>query len=430
MSLIINHVTEGSIARETGIKKDDIIIEVNGRQVKDLIDYMFYSKEGALNLKVQRGDKTHSFKIKKKQKSDLGFDLKPFKPKLCRNKCIFCFVDQLPNDMRKTLYIKDDDYRMSFLYGNYVTLTNLSDSDKKRIFQQRLSPLYISVHTTNNELRRKILGNPKTADILKEIQELTQNKIKLHTQIVLMPGVNDGNELSRTIKDLCRFYPYVASIAVVPVGLTMYGKTHVKPVEKADAQKTIEIIKQLCKRFKKRHGDPIVYAGDELYIKADMPFPSFTEYGDLPQIENGVGMIPAFLNSMKKLKLPKKIELKKIVTFTGASFAPYLSDAVQKLKAIDGLSLETFRIENKFFGSTVTVAGLLTGRDVLKTLMGRVKGDCLLIPDVMLKYGDNTFLDNLTLKDMEEHLNIKVKPVQSSPEGLIKGITDECKRKD
>lgn len=430
MGVIIEHISEGSIAQEAGIRKEDVITEVNGKVVKDIIDYMYYLKDGTVDLKVQRGDKTYSFKIRKKQKGDPGIELRQFRPRLCRNKCTFCFVDQLPKGLRKTLYVKDDDYRMSFLYGNYVTLTNLSPADKKRIFEQRLSPLYISVHTTNNELRKTILGSPKASDILREIQEFTQNKIKLHTQIVLMPKVNDGNELSKTIKDMYRFYPYIASIAVVPVGLTKYRKTQIKPVEKPEAVKTIEIVKQFRKRFKKRHGDPIVYASDELYLKADISFPSLEEYGDLPQIENGVGMVVSFLHCLKRLKLPKKIEPRKIITFTGTAFAPYLEDAAQKLKNIEGLSLETFKIENNFLGTTVTVAGLLTGKDILKTLIGKIKGDCLLVPDVTLKDGANVFLDNLTLKDLEEHLHIKVKAIESTPNGLLKGITDGCKWED
>ncbi|MBI4654358.1 MAG: DUF512 domain-containing protein [Nitrospirae bacterium] len=430
MNLAINHITEGSIASKIGLQNGDTVIEVNGNPAKDIIDYMYYSQEGSLSLKVQRGNKIYSFKINKKEKTNSGFELSQFRVRGCRNKCVFCFVDQLPKGMRKTLYLKDDDYRMSFLYGNYITLTNLSPADKKRIFIQRLSPLYVSVHTTNNELRKTILGNPKAEDILKEIQEFTSNKIKLHTQIVLVPGLNEDVELSKTIKDLYKFYPYIASIAVVPVGLTRFRKTNVRAVEKTDAIKAIEIVKQFSKRFKKRHGDSIVYASDELYIKAGMPFPSVDEYGDLSQIENGVGLIPSFLDSMKKLKLPKKINPKKIVTFTGVSFAPYLEDISQKLRIMDGLSLEVFKIENKFFGPTVTVTGLLTGRDIIKSLMGKVKGDCLLVPNVTLRDGNNMFLDNVTLKDLEENLGINVRAIKPTLKGLLQGITDECDRKN
>lgn len=425
MSATIYKITEGSIAYETGLEKGDVILDVNSKPVRDIIDYMYYSPiEADLNLKVQRENKTLTFKIKKKNKVDIGFELKPFKVRACRNKCIFCFIDQLPKGLRKSLYFKDEDYRMSFLYGNYVTLTNLSVSDKKRIITQRLSPLYISVHTTNNELRRKMLGNPKAPDILKEIQELTSHKIRMHTQIVVCPGLNDGEELSKTIKDLQRFYPYVASIAVVPVGVTKYRKTHFKTVEKSDAAKIIEIIKQFRKRFKRRHGDPIVHAADELYIKADTPFPATKEYGDFPQIENGVGLVPMFLNYAKKIKVPKKIEPRKVATLTGTSFMPYLDEFIQKLNTIEGLTLDVFKIENKFFGPTVTVTGLLTGKDILKTIVGKTKADCLLVPNVVLRDGHTTFLDNVTLKDIEESLSIQVKVIEPTPDGFLKGITD------
>ncbi len=429
MHATISHIAENSIAQEIGLHKGDILLEVNGNPVRDVIDYMYYSQRGSgLDLKFQRDSKTYSFKIKKK--ADVGFELKPFRTKSCRNKCIFCFVDQLPKGLRRSLYLKDEDFRMSFLYGNYITLTNLSDADKKRIIAQRLSPLYVSVHTTNNELRKKMFGVSKVPDILKELQELTSHKIRIHAQIVLCPGINDGEEFSQTIKDLQKFYPYVASIAVVPVGLTRFKKTYIKPVEKSDAIKAIEAVKQFRRRFKKRHGDPLVYLSDEFYIKADIPFPPLNEYGDLPQIENGVGLVPVFLHCARKLKLPKKIEPRKIATFTGTSFLPYLEEFYQRLKLIEGLTLDIFEVENKFFGTAVSVAGLLTGKDVLKTIMGRTKADCLLVPDVTLRHGKDVFLDNVTLKDIGESLGMKVTPIESTPEGLLKGITDGCKWED
>lgn len=432
MNATISHITEGSIAHEIGLEKGDNLVDISGNPIRDVIDYMYYSKlqgnfpskEGALDLKIQRGNKTLIFKVKKKERAGLGFEIKPFKTKSCRNKCFFCFVDQLPKGMRKMLYLKDDDYRMSFLYGSYITLTNLSASDKKRIIAQRLSPLYVSVHTTNNDIRGKMLGNSKIPDVLKELQELTSHKIKVHAQIVLCPGLNDGEELSKTIKDLQKFYPYVASIAVVPVGLTRYKKTHVKTVEKSEAIKVIESVNQIRKRFKKRHGDPVVYLADEFYIKAEISFPSFNEYGDLPQIENGVGLIPNFLNSIKKLKLPQKIEPKKMAIFTGVLFMPYLEEFTKRLNTIDGLSLDVFKIENKFFGSAVTVTGLLTGKDILKTIVGKTKADCLLVPNVCLKNGQDMFLDNVTLKDMGESLSMRVRPIEPTPEGLLKEVTD------
>ncbi len=430
MSAIISNITEDGIARKIGLKKGDVILSINENPVKDVIDYMYWSKDSAINLEIQRSNKTHSFKIKEREGIPLGVEIKPYRIKTCRNKCLFCFVNQLPKGMRKTLYLKDDDYRMSFIYGNYITLTNLSASDKKRIIAQKLSPLYISVHTTNNDLRKKMLGNPKAPNVLKEILEFTTYKIRLHAQIVLCPGLNDGEELSRTIKDLQKFYPYVASIAVVPVGLTKYKKAGIKPVGKSDAIKALETVKNFRRRFKKRHGDPIVHLADELYLKAEAAFPPFKEYGDLPQIENGVGLIPSFLHCSKKLKLPKKIKPVKAAVVTGASFMPYLEEFARKLNSIEGLGLDVFKVDNKFFGSSITVAGLLTGKDILKTIVGKIKADCLLVPDVMLKEGSDMFLDNVTLNDIEESLGINVKAIDSTIDGIMKGIQDECKRQD
>ena len=273
MNRTISNVIEGSPAHNSGIEKGDLILSINGKPVRDVIDYMFYLKDDHLNFNIQRGGKEHHFKIKKKENEGVGVELKPFKTKSCRNKCIFCFVDQMPKGLRKSLYLKDDDYRMSFLYGNYITLTNLSPADKQRIVEQKLSPLYISVHTTDNDLRRKMLGNAKAPNILTELLQLSAYKIKMHLQIVLCHGINDGEELTRTIKDLQKFYPHVASIAVVPVGLTKHRKSQIKPFEKSDALQVINTVKRLRERFKKRHGEPLVYLADEFYIKAEHPFP-------------------------------------------------------------------------------------------------------------------------------------------------------------
>jgi putative radical SAM enzyme (TIGR03279 family) len=275
-----------------------------------------------------------------------------------------------------------------------------------------------------------MIGNPKAPDILKELQELTSHKIKVHAQIVVCPGQNDGEELEKTIKDLQKFYPYMASIAIVPVGLTKHKKSQLKAVSKTDAIKTIEIAKRFRRRFMRRHGDPIVYLADEFYIKAESPFPSLKGYGDLPQIENGVGLIPSFLQSAKKIKLPKKVEPLKIALFTGVSFMPYLEEFTRKLKTIEGLELDLFRVENKFFGPTITVTGLLSGKDILKTIVGKTKADCLFVPDVALKEGSDVFLDNVSLKDMEESLGMKVRAIEPSPEGILRGIKDGCKWED
>jgi putative radical SAM enzyme (TIGR03279 family) len=433
MNATISQITENSIAQEAGLQKGDVIVEMNGNPVNDVIDYMYYLKDTALNFKIEREGATHSIKIKRnpKERADLGIKIRPFRIKSCKNKCVFCFVRQLPQKMRKSLYLRDDDYRSSFLDGNYITLTNLTSEEKKRIFRQRLSPLYISVHTTNDGLRKKMLGNPKSPDILKEIADLAANKIRLHTQIVICPGMNDGEELSKTIKDLEKFYPYVTSIAVVPVGITKHRKSGIRPVEKNDAIKIIDEIHKIQGRLKRRHGDPLVYVADEFYIKAGIPFPPLKTYGDLPQIENGVGMTPLFLSQAKKLRLPNKIEpASAVATFTGASFMPFLKEFVERLNKIEGLSVDLFEVDNRFFGETVTVAGLLTGKDILKTVVGRTKAARLLAPDVALRESSNLFLDNVTLQDIEESLGMKVVPIESTPEGLLKGATDGCKWQD
>lgn len=421
----IEEIHKGSLAEMAGLRAGDRLIAVNGHKVRDDIDLMFYGYEPLSELIVKRGKKRLIFTLNSELQtpnSNIGIVLKPFKIKTCKNNCIFCFVAQLPRGLRRSLYVKDEDYRMSFLYGNYITMTNLSAADKKRIVEQRLSPLYISVHSTNTEIRNKLIGNPNASDILKEIKFLAAHKIKMHTQIVLCPGYNDGKNLEKTITDLYRYYPYVESIAVVPVGITVHMKRTIRPVEKEDAIKALEIVQKLQSRFKRKHGDNIVYAADELYIKAEMPFPSLEEYGELPQIENGVGMVPLFMHRAKKTKAPRVSKKKMFVTFTGVSFYPYLTKFIDKLVR-EGVGIEAVPVENTFFGNSVTVTGLLTGRDVIKSLSGIVKkDDILLIPDVVMREGDEVFLDDVSRHDVEDVLGIKAVVIESTPKGLVDAI--------
>ncbi len=431
----IEEVRRGSIAEKADLHAGDRLVAINGHEVRDNIDLMFYGDEPLSELLIKRDNKKLTFTLNselrtarlsspKSSDSDIGIVLKSFKIKTCRNNCIFCFVSQLPRGLRRPLYVKDEDYRMSFLYGNYITMTNLSDADKKRIVKQRLSPLYISVHSTNTEVRNKLIGNPNASDILKEIKFLASNKIKMHTQIVLCPGYNDGKNLEKTITDLYKYYPYVASIAVVPVGLTLHRKKAIRPVEREDALKAFETVHKLQSRFKRKHGDNIVYAADELYIKAEMPFPPLEQYEELPQIENGVGMVPLFLHQAKKTKTSLSPKKKKMfVTFTGVSFYPYLTKFVNKLIK-EGIGIEAIPVENAFFGKSVTVTGLLTGRDVIKSLSGIVKkDDILLIPDVVMREGDEVFLDDVSRQDVEDVLGIKAVVIESTPKGLVDAIS-------
>lgn len=421
----IERIHSKSQAEKLGLLPGDILVSINSHKLSDPIDFMFFSSDASVEIEVKRNGKNIILHAIREEGKEFGVDFKPLKAAVCKNNCIFCFVNQLPKGLRKTLYIKDDDYRMSFLYGNYVTLTNLKEEDRKRIVEQRLSPLYISVHSTNRVVRNKLLGNTKAPDILKELKFFVDNKIRPHTQIVLCPGHNDGNELHKTINDLYGFYPYVLSIAVVPVGLTTYRKHSIRPVEKKEARDALKIIESSQKRFKKKHGESIVYGSDELYIKAEIPFPPFKEYGDFPQIENGVGMVQHFMNHAKKIRLPKSPPRKKrFLTFTGTSFYPFFKKFIRHLEA-EGVKIDLIPVENRFFGDTVTVTGLLTGKDIIRTLMDKVEEqEAILVPDVVLKDMEDMFLDDINLKDMEDTLNMPVKKIASTPEGLIKAITE------
>jgi len=420
----IEHIHSGSQAEKLGLLPNDTLVSINSHRLCDPIDFMFFISDASIEIEVKRKGKNIILHTIREEGKEFGADFKPVKFTICKNNCIFCFVNQLPKGLRKTLYIKDDDYRMSFLYGNYVTLTNLKEKDRKRIVEQRLSPLYISVHSTNKTLRNKLLGNTKATDILKELKFFVDNKIRLHAQIVLCPGYNDGDELYKTISDLYGFYPYVSSIAVVPVGLTTYRKHSVSPVDKKEARDALRIIDSFQKRFKKKHGESIVYGADELYIKSQAPFPPFKEYGDFPQIENGVGMVQHFMYHAKKIRLPKSLPRKKrFLTFTGTSFYPFLKKFIKHLET-EGINIDLIPIENRFFGDSVTVTGLLTGKDIIRTLLDKVEvQEAILVPDVVLKNTENMFLDDINLKDMEDALKVPVKKIASTPEGLIEGIT-------
>jgi putative radical SAM enzyme (TIGR03279 family) len=426
--VFIERIIPGSIAEKAGLAQGDQLISINNSRLVDSIDFMYHRNGDELNIAALRNNKKIQLKLNPEEAEDIGVTLTQFKIKQCINNCLFCFVSQLPKGLRKSLYIKDEDYRMSFIYGNYVTLTNLDAQDKKRIVSQRLSPLYISVHSTNKNVRNALLGNPKAGDVMKELKFFKEHKIRMHTQIVLCPGYNDGKELEKTIRDLCGFYPYVSSIAVVPVGITIHIKKDITPVAKEDAVKAIEIIDSFQKRLKKKHGDHVVYGSDELYMKAEIALPNLKEYGDLAQIENGVGMVPQFLSQSKKLKITEGVSHKKhFLTFTGTSFYPFLKKFSDKLAEKENIHINVVPVENTFFGKSITVTGLLTGRDVIKTLSDKLDGyKWLLIPDIVFKDGENVFLDDVSVKDIERTLDIKVRVIESMPEGIIKGMMKEA----
>lgn len=416
-------VKDGPAAR-AGLHSGDILLSLNKHPLRDGIDLMFYKASDRLDIEFRHNGKTSATQIIPGDNDDLGLTIKSFKVKTCKNNCIFCFVKQLPRGLRKSLYVKDEDYRLSFLYGNYITVSNLDAKERKRIVEQRLSPIYLSIHTTNKALRSKMLGNPRAADIMKELRYFSDNKIRMHTQIVLCPGYNDSKELRNTIKDIYKFYPYTSSVAVVPVGLTSHRKHALTPVEKNDALKTIEIVESFQKRFMKKHGDPIVYCADELYIKAEHPFPKLRDYGALPQLENGVGMVPLFINQSKKVKLPGTISHKKrFLTFTGRSFYPFLKRFTDRLAEKDNINIDVIQVENSYFGPSITVTGLLTGRDVIKALHDNTESyDVIIVPGTSLKEDEDLFLDNVSLHDIEEAVGRRAVRTEDTPQGLIDTI--------
>jgi putative radical SAM enzyme (TIGR03279 family) len=414
--LEIAGVLPDSTAARHGLARGDRLVSINGREVRDSIDYQFLVSEERLSLKILGPDRTlRTIRIAKDPDDTLGVRFGPFAIRQCRNKCIFCFVDQMPEGCRRSLYVRDDDYRASFLYGNYITLTNLREEDWERIFAQRLSPLYISVHTTEPVLRTTIMRGRTSPDILACLKRLADGGIRMHTQIVLCPGINDGQHLMRTIEDLMALYPAVQSIAVVPVGLTGHRQElyQLQVFKKIEACRVIESIQRLATRCKRTFGTRLVFPSDEFYIKAGMDIPPLSAYEDMPQIENGVGMVAQFLADAKRTRVPFQVPQKHITAITGASFAPLLKTVLARLKGVHGASVRLITAKNSLFGSSVTVAGLLSGRDILSAIKGKRLGSLLLIPATSIKDDDGLFLDDMRLSDVESAAGVPVQTVSS-----------------
>lgn len=435
--LIVANVTYESLGYELGIEKGDKILSIDGTPLKDLIDYKFLISDEVLQIEVEKSNgELWDFDIEKDFDEDLGISFESYTAdgiKRCGNKCIFCFVDQMAPNMRETLYVKDDDYRWSFLQGNFVTLTNLREEDLERITKLRLSPLYISVHTTNPELRAKMLNNPKAKEINNILNRLKESDLEVHTQVVLCPEVNDGAELDRTIEDLKGLWPNVASLAIVPVGLTKYrdGLYKARKFTSEEARNIIKQVKQYQDKCKKEFSNSFVFLSDEFYLLADETVPPREVYEDFPQIENGVGLVRLFIDQFDNIepKLPGEItsgdsqqEIRKITLATGVSGGKVLKPIVNRLNEINGLSLELKVIPNHFFGTDVTVTGLITGSDIIRELKGQDLGNELLLPRVMLKSGETVFLDDTTLESIEKELGCKVNIVEDSAEDMVNKI--------
>ncbi|NTW67337.1 MAG: DUF512 domain-containing protein [Nitrospirae bacterium] len=421
----IADVLPNSTAAWYGLKRGDRLVSVNGRTIRDSIDFQFLVSDERLSLQVRKPDGTlRTLRIVKEPDDTLGIRFGPFTIRQCRNKCIFCFVDQMPQGCRKSLYVRDDDFRASFLYGNYITLTNLRAEDWERIFAQRLSPLYISVHTTEPVLRTAIMRGRKSPDILASLKRLAAGGIRMHTQIVLCPGINDGQHLVRTIEDLASLYPAVQSIAVVPVGLTSHrqGLYRLRAFRKSEAHRVIASVQQLAARYERRFRTRLVFPSDELYIQAGMVVPPLSSYEDLPQIENGVGMVAQFLADAKRTRLPSRLSPMRITVVTGVSFAPILRTVLARLRKVPGASVSQITAKNSLFGPSVTVAGLLAGKDILKAIKGKHLGSLLVIPANALKEDEGIFLDNMKLADVEAVAGVPIRTVNTFSDlvGLLK----------
>jgi putative radical SAM enzyme (TIGR03279 family) len=444
--LVVKEVIPESLASEAGLRPGDRILSINGHPLRDLIDLDFYQADGEVVLSVESGTEGPvEIAFEKDPDERLGLVVDPPPIKRCPNKCDFCFVDQMPEGQRKSLYIRDEDYRYSFLYGNFITLTNLSDSDYQRILDQRLSPLYISVHATDPKVRKRLLRNDRAPDVLKMIDRLTAGGIRLHTQVVITPGVNDGEVLERSVADLSSRYPGVSSLAIVPVGLTQHRSDlpEIDSIGKEFARKMIAKIDALQRPFLEVWDDPFVYPADEWYVIAGRSFPSLKRYGTLPQLGNGVGLVPLFQSQWKrgsgKLRsartiagAPRKEKRRPGVRFalaTGTAFAPYLRRMVDALGVESPEWREVFsvlEVENGFFGDSVTVAGLLAGRDIRKAVLDAElpDGTMVLVPQVAVRNETDVFLDDSSVTGISGELGRRIALVPSDASGFWEWIGD------
>lgn len=437
VGVVISEVLDNSIAASLGLKGGDILLKINNNLITDPLDYQFFAAEEHLRLDVLQKStgKKAAFDIKKGNPyEDLGLRVSSEhlnNTRQCSNRCIFCFIDQMPPGFRNSLYVKDDDYRHSFLNGNFITLTNLPKNTIQKIIKLRLSPLYVSVHTTNPELRTFMMGNKAAAKIMEQLKQLSRGGIDFHAQIVLCPGINDGSELERTVKDLVFLRPHLRSIGIVPVGLTTFRKGLCE-LNSFTVERTNEVIKQiqaLQKQFLKLYGSRIVFLADEFYLKTGNRVPGSETYEGFPQLENGIGLVRVFVDDFKRVlrKLPAAENLesqKKIAIVTGVSAAPVIEQLVFLLKErVSQLKAEVVPVTNCSFGPTVTVAGLLTGSDLLRELPEKVQQDTLIfLPQVMLRSEDQVFLDNISVQQLARAINREIRVIPSDAESLIKGL--------
>ena len=396
-----------------GLRPGDRLVAINGDVLRDVIDYYFYAADERLELEMQRAGEWLAFVVEREYGEDFGvrFTDDVFDGlRRCSNSCAFCFVDQMPPGLRRSLYVKDDDYRYSFLHGNFVTLSNWTEEDWERVEEQHLSPLYISVHSTDSETRRRMLCNPRVPDILQQLRRLAAMGIEMHTQIVVVPGFNDGNQLERTVSDLTALFPAVRSIGVVPVGLTKYHTGKVRLLTVEEEGEIVGAITHWQKENRDNLGVGLVYPSDELYLRTGHNIPSVAEYDGFPQLENGIGLVRLLLDEWETLNRawPGVAARGRATVVCGTLIAPTLGWIGRELQARAGLDITVEPVPNEFFGGTVTVSGLLTGRDVVCALQGQELGDVVFVPRSMFEATGQVTLDDMTREEMEASLQVAV----------------------
>lgn len=430
---IISKVYKNSIAEELGIEVGDLLISINGEPIHDIIEYRFLLSDEYLEVEIQKQNReVYIYEIEKDYDDDLGIEFtNPIidKAKSCRNKCVFCFIDQLPKGMRETLYFKDDDSRLSFLQGNFVTLTNMSEEDINNIIKYRISPINISVHTTNPELRKTMIKNKFAGNLYSIMQRLAEAEIQMNCQIVLCPGYNDKEELERTVSDLTKLYPYVNSAAAVPVGITKH-RDHLPNLEifnEKTAGETIEQVDKLQNKYLKELGTRFIFLSDEFYIMANKKLLDYDEYEGFIQFENGVGMISKLEREIKEyledLSSDQSSKTKKVSIATGHSAYDFICDMAKcVMQKCPNMQIDVYKIVNNFFGDTITVSGLITATDIIDQLKDKDLGETLYIPRSMLKADEEIFLDNITLEKLSDIMNIEVVPCLNQGKDFVDKI--------